>query len=288
MNLIAILALSLPLTASAQRIAQDRGDQPLYQNVRILVKDLGSDREIATVRPGGTVTLREGERVRLILMADRPGRGREVAYPETQFTEAEPGRGWVRVIRNNVDNANATVKIERPSNPGRNRAEILRYRIVENVGIPSSLREGTITIQVEPTSAAGQAPGTSAQQARNLTSRLYKAILMRDMDEAGARAHINSIANGGYPALIQVAERIADSDESRIRVYEREGVCNQQRLLSMYKNLLGLSASQIDRAQWDTDLRRMNEGKIDEVVLAMVRSNRFQELHDVRSRVVRY
>ena len=284
LSLIAVLALLCPLAA----FAQVRVDGGLYQDIRIVVKDLGSDREIATVRPGGTITLREGQRVRLIMTADRPGRGRTIAYPETEFTEAEPGRGWVRVTRTNVDNANATVKIERPSNATpqaiRNRAETLRYRIVENIGIPSNLREGTITIRVEPTSAE-----TSTQQARSLTASLYKAILMRDMDEAGAKAHINSIASGGYPALIQVAERIAESDESRIRVYEREGVCNQQRLLSMYKNLLGLNASQIDRDQWTTDLRRMNEGKIDEVVLAMVRSNRYQELHDLDvERVVRY
>lgn len=290
LSLIAILVLLSPLTASAQRIAQDsdRADQGLYQNIRILVKDLGSDREIASVRPGGTITLREGQRVRLIMTADAPGRGRDIAYPETEFTETDPGRGWVRVTRTNVDNANATVKIERPRNATRNRSETLRYRIIENIGIPSSLREGTITIQVEPTAASGQAPGASTQQARNLTASLYKAILMRDMDEAGAKPHINSIVSGGYPALIQVAERIAESDESRIRVYEREGVCNQQRLLSMYKNLLGLSSSQIDRDQWTTDLRRMNEGKIDEVVLAMVRSNRFKEMHDIEERVVRY
>ena len=292
LSLIAVLAMLCPLTVSAQRIAQDsdraRADQGLYQNIRIVVRDLGSDREIATVRPGGSITLREGQRVRLIMTADAPGRGRDIAYPETEFTEAEPGRGWVRVTRTNVDNANATVKIERPRNATRHRGETLRYRITENIGIPSSLREGTITIQVEPTSVSDQTPAATTQQARNLTSRLYKAILMRDMDEAGARPHITSIVSGGYPALVQVAERIAESDESRIRVYEREGVCNQQRLLSMYKNLLGLSSSQIDRDQWTTDLRRMNEGKIDEVVLAMVRSNRFKELHDLQERVVRY
>lgn len=283
LSLIAVLALLCPLTVSAQRIAQDRGDQGLHQNIRIVVKDLGSDREIATVRPGGAIMLREGQRVRLIMTAERPGRGKGTVYPETEFAEAAPGRGWVRVTRTNVDNANATVEIQRPGNPAQNRAEVLRYRIVENIGIPSNLREGSITIRVEPTSAEA-----STQQARRLTASLYKGILMRDMDEAGAKAHINSIASGGYPALIQVAERIAESDESRIRVYEREGVCNQQRLLSMYKNLLGLNASQIDRAQWDTDLRRMNEGEIDDVVLAMVRSGRFQELHGLQERVVRY
>ncbi|HEX6865181.1 MAG TPA: hypothetical protein VF414_20290, partial [Thermoanaerobaculia bacterium] len=139
-----------------------------------------------------------------------------------------------------------------------------------------------------PTSAAGSTSATTRQQARDLTNRLYQGILMRNLDETGARGHIDSIAKGGYPALIQVAERIAESDESRIAVYEREGVCNQQRLLSMYKNLLGLSASQIDREQWEEDLRRMNAGDIDAVVTGMVRSPRFQQLHNLERMAIRY
>jgi hypothetical protein len=225
------------------------------------------------------------------MTADHPGQ-KGLIYPETEFTEADPGRGWVRVTKTNVDNANATLRIVRPSGTTRTRTETLSYRIVESGigGMPDSLRQGTINVRVEPMAAAGAAP-TSAptrQQARDLTNRLYQAILMRNLDETGARGHIDNIAKGGYPALIQVAERIAESDESRIAVYEREGVCNQQRLLSMYKNLLGMTASQIDREQWEEDLRRMNEGDIDAVVAGMVRSPRFQQLHNLERMAIRY
>jgi hypothetical protein len=221
------------------------------------------------------------------MTADHPGQ-RGLVYPETEFTETDPGRGWVRVTKTNVENANATLQIVRPSGTNRSRTETLRYRITESIGMPDSLREGTINVRVEPTAASGSSPATSRQQARDLTNRLYQAILMRNLDETGARSHIDSIAKGGYPALIQVAERIAESDESRIAVYEREGVCNQQRLLSMYKNLLGMSAAQIDREQWEEDLRRMNEGQIDAVVAGMVRSPRFQQLHNLERMAIRY
>ena len=77
-------------------------------------------------------------------------------------------------------------------------------------------------------------------------------------------------------------------DESRIGVYEREGVCNQQRLLAMYKNLLGLSADQIDREQWEEDLQRMNAGQIDAVVVGMVRSPRFQQFNNLQRMAIRY
>ena len=233
-GLLAMLLLLSPWAATAQ-VGRLNAQGP-YQTVEIQVKDLESEQVIATVRPGGTITLREGQRVRLIMTADHPGQ-RGVVYPETEFTEADPGRGWVRVTRTNVDNANATLRVVRPSGTTRTRTETLRYRIVENIGMPDSLRQGTVNVRVEPASTSSSS-ATTRQQARDLTGKLYQAILMRNLDETGARTFVDSIAKGGYPALIQAAERIAESDESRIGVYEREVVCNQQRLLSMYKNLL--------------------------------------------------
>lgn len=285
--LFAMLWMLSPLAAFAQARNFNAQGQGPYQDIQIQVKDLDSDQVITTVQPGGTITLREGQRVRLIMTADHPGQ-KGIIYPETEFTEADPGRGWVRVTRTNVDNANATLRIVRPSGTNRSRTETLSYRIVENIGIRDSLRQGTINVRVEPAAGSSSTTAPTRQQARDLTNRLYQAILMRNLDETGARAYVDSIAKGGYPALIQVAERIAESDESRIGVYEREGVCNQQRLLAMYKNLLGLSASQIDREQWQEDLSRMNAGQIDAVVTAMVRSPRFQQLHNLERMAIRY
>lgn len=287
-SLVAVLLLLCPLAVFAQ--ARNFNAQGPYQDVQIQVKDLESEEIIATVRPGGTVTLREGQRVRLIMTANLPGQ-RGLVYPETEFTEADAGRGWVRVTRTNVDNANATLRIVRPRGATGTRTETLSYRIVESLGVggmPDSLRQGTINVRVEPAAASGSSPAATRQQARDLTNKLYQAILMRNLDETGARTHIDNIANGGYPALIQVAERIAESDESRIRVYERQGVCNEQRLLSLYKNLLGLSAEQIDREQWERDLARMRDGQLDAVVVGMVRSPRFQQLHNLERMAIRY
>lgn len=294
-GLMAMLLLLSPLALFAQARSLDAQDsQDRYQDiqiqhdVQIQVKDLDSDRVIATVQPGGTITLREGQRVRLIVTADHPGRGKGLVYPETEFVETEPGRGWVRVTRTNVENANATLEAVRPSSARRSRTETLRYRITEDIGLPSSLRQGTVLVRVEPATGSGSAPATTSQQARDLTRRLYQAILMREPDASGSRRYVESITSGGYPALVQVAEQLAKSDESHIRVYEREGVCNEQRLLSLYKNLLGLSANQIDREQWDADLRRLSAGQIDAVVAGMVRSTRFQQLHNLERVAIRY
>ena len=287
LSLAAIVALLLPLGVLAQKSTNAQGP---YHDVRIVVKDLENNQEIGSIQPGGSFTLREGQRVRLIMTADHPGRGKGTVYPETEFTETEPGRGWVRVTRTNVENANATVEIVRPGNTNRNRTETLRYRITENIGLPNNLRQGSITIRVEPAASSGSSPlpTTGNTRASQLTNTLYRAILMRDMDTAGAQTYINSIASGGYNELVFVAQQIAQSEESRIRLYE-QGRNNQQRLAALYQHLLGMGSNQIDSAQWEADLRRLNDGKIVDVVLDMVRSERFQDFHNVDERTgIRY
>ncbi|MFP5286250.1 MAG: hypothetical protein ACLGI9_10975, partial [Thermoanaerobaculia bacterium] len=167
----------------------------------------------------------------------------------------------------------------RPSNTDRNRTETLRYQITENVGIPNNLRQGSITVHVQPVSAAsGSAPGayTHGGTARNLANVLYRAILLRDMDPSG-QPYVDRISSGGYDELVKIADEMARSEESR----ERLEATTDERLRSLYQHLLGLNSSQVDREQWNYDLRRLSEGKIADVVRDMVRSDRFQDVHDV-------
>lgn len=279
--LVALLVLLSPLAVFAQKSARAQGP---YHDVEIQVKDLNSGEVIDTVEPGGTITLTEGQRVRLIMAAIHPGRGQGTYYPETQFTETEPGRGWVRVTRTSTENASATLETVRPSNTNRNRTETLRYQITENVGIPNNLRSGSITVHVEPVTAVGQVPVTGARTARELTNVLYRSILLREFDPAG-EPYVNRIADRGYSELVKIAEEIARSDESR-----RVTVSNEQRLTALYQNLLGLTSSQIDQRQWNADLNRLSQGRLAEVVVDMVQSERFQDVHnvDVNTAITRY
>ena len=278
-GLVALLVLLSPLAAFAQKSARAQGP---FHDVQIVVKDLSTGQEIGSVRPGGSVTLTEGQKVRLILTAYHPGQGKGAYYPETVFTETEPGRGWVRVTRTSQENSSATVEIVRPGNNNRNMTETLNYRITETAGIPNDLRQGSILIRVEPLSAMGSVPpvtsGSSAT-AQDLTNLLYRAILLRDMDPSG-QPYVDRIARGGYPELVKVADEMARSEESRVRVYEN-GVSREQRLLTLYQGLLGLNQSQIDQSQWRTDLSRLAAGRIAEIVSDMVRSQRFQDAHDL-------
>lgn len=274
----AVVALLVPLAGQAQ------GGRDAYSDVRIVVKDLSSNEEIGEINPGGSFDLPEGSKVRLIMRLYTPRQGGVSArpiYPRTQFTEGTPGRGGVRITATNVENANATLEILRlrDNAPQRKRSELIRYQISDNEGrVPDRLEKGSFVINVG--TAPNQGQDAASRRAEELIRVLYRGILLREPDQ-GARNTIRDIQRGGYNALVQSAVGIADSDESRIRLYEKEGVCGEKRLLSLYKNLLGVESSQIDRRQWDANLRRMNNGELSRVVEEMVRSDRFRSRYSL-------
>lgn len=261
---------------------QAQSGRNAYSDVRIVVKDLSNNEEIGEVNPGGSFDLPEGSKVRLIMRLYAPGQGASSRpiYPRTQFTEGTPGRGGVRITATNEVNANATLEVLqlRDNAPQRDRSELIRYQISDPEGrIPDRLERGSFLVNVATESASQDA---ASRRAEELTRALYRGILMRDPDE-GARGTIRDIRRGGYNALVEAAVEIADSDESRIRLYEKDGVCGEKRLLALYKNILGVDSSRIDRQQWDFDLRRLNNGDIAKVVEDMVRSERFRSRYSL-------
>lgn len=281
-TLMSVVALTLlfPFVGQAQ------GGRDAYTDVRVMVKDLSTNQEIGEIPPGGSFDLPDGAKVRLIMRAYAPGRGSDSRpiYPPTTYSEGNPGRGGVRITATNEENANATLELIRlPESAQRVRSELIRYQISDPDGrIPNNLERGSVTINVVPatTSTPVGSSDPVVRRAEELTRVLYQAILLRDPDQ-GARGTIDSIQRGGYDALVQAAVDIASSDESRIRLYQESGVTNERRLLALYKNLLGLDSSQIDRGQWDSDLRRLSNGQVAEVVNDMVRSERFRSRYSL-------
>jgi hypothetical protein len=273
----AIMALLCPLMAPpAEAQSSSRGN---IGAVEILVRDLNTRQELGTVEPGGTITLPEGAHVRINMTAIPTGSRRNVLYPATEFTDLN--RTGVRITRSSEENAAADLDILPMRNP--ERVQRIQFRITDP-WVPVNLRTGSFNIRVVP---EGERIGSSSywngDRARDLTRTLYRAILMREPDR-DASGTIRAIQRGGYEALVDAAVDLADSDESRIQVYERENVCNQQRLLSLYKNLLGLSADQISRSQWDADLRRLERGDIGQVVESLLRSDQFRSRYDITAR----
>lgn len=276
----ALVGLLCPILAQPT-LAQSASRNPNIGEVRIVIRDISTRRDVATVRNGETISIPEGMRVRLIMTALPTGSSRGPYYPETEFSDRS--QGGVRIVRSNEENSTADLEIlsyRNNARRNRDRVETIQYRIDET-WVPSNLRAGSFQIVVGPAdSEVDLVQGWSAQQARELTAMLYRGILMREPD-TGANGTVSAIQRGGYDALVKAAVGIAESDESRIRVYEKQGICNEQRLLAMYKNFLGISSDRIDRRQWEADLRRMREGEIDQVVESLLASDRFRSRYDV-------
>jgi hypothetical protein len=267
-------------TVLATMAAAQGNSKPNIGQVQIVVKDIASKQDIGTVVPGGSIELPAGTRVRLIMEALPTGNARGAVYPATTFTDVS--RGGVTITRSNTENSTADLMIAHSK--GSSRTETIRYQITDT-WVPANLRTGSFTIRVTPGSAAvaGEATGVfESSRAEQLTRLLYQGILLRDLD-SGARGTIDSIARGGYDALVNAAVGIANSEESRVRLASTPA---EQRLASMYRAFLGLDRGQADSRQWDADLRLMNEGRIADVVSGIVQSDRFRERNNLAG--VRY
>lgn len=283
----AVVALLCPLLAApAEAQSQNR---PNIGSVQILIREIGTRTEIARINPGETVTLPEGARVRINLMALPTGSGNP-RYPATEFTDV--GRGGTRITRSSQENAAADLEIVATKNF--NRVETIRYRVLED-WVPANLRTGSFSIRVS--GDAVNAPGASTggwsnnpggawtgtwtgDQALQLTNALYQGILMRSVDD-GAAGTAEAIRRDGFEGLVRAAVGIANSEESRSRIYQDRQVSNEQRLTSLYRNLLGLEPSQVARSQWESDLSRLNNGQIGQVVEGLLRSDRFRSRYAV-------
>jgi hypothetical protein len=194
-------------------------------------------------------------------------------YPATRYSDQ--GRGGVNITRSNPDNATVDLDVGN----GTGGREAIGFEIYDE-RIPREMRRGTVYIRVGRSSGStggGDWSGGSSRGAE-LTRMLYQAILLREPDR-GARGTIESIDRGGYTALVRAAEGIADSDESRVRIYENGNVTNERRLISLYRNFLGLDPDDVNRSAWDRDLRRLHDGRIADVVADIVRSERFRSRH---------
>jgi hypothetical protein len=261
------LLLSLVLSLScAAAFAQGRINQ-----LEIVVKDIGAQQDLTSVEPGGTVELERGGPVRLIMTATYAN-GKTI-YPATRYSDQS--RGGVNITRSNPDNATVDLDVGN----GTGGREAIGFEIYDE-RIPVQMRRGTVYIRVGRSSgghggSAGGGWSGGSSRGAELTRMLYQAILLREPDR-GARGTIESIDRDGYTALVRAAEGIADSDESRVRLYENGNVTNERRLISLYRNLLGLDPDDVNRSTWDRDLRRLRDGRIADVVSDMVRSERFR------------
>jgi hypothetical protein len=249
--------------------------QGRINRLQIVIKDISSHEDIATVEPGGTVDVPRGGPVRVIMSAFYSS-GKTI-YPVTTYSD--PKRGGVGISRGNAENGAVDLDLSQASGE----REQFNFLIADD-RIPGDMRRGTFYIRVVRSSGGpheGEEHGREHEsRGARLTRMLYQAILLRDPDP-GAAGTIRSIEEGGYEAVVRAAEGIADSDESRVRIYENGSVTHERRLISLYRNLLDMDASEVNRTTWDRDLHRLSDGQIAAVVRDIVHSDRFRaRVHD--------
>jgi hypothetical protein len=281
-----LLTFLMCLVLTATVFAQ--GNKPNVGAVEIVIKDISTKEDIATVQPGGTVELPGGSRVRLIMSALPTGSARGPVYPATTFTDASQAKGGVTITRSNSENSTADLLLSNVKSG--NRTETIRYQITDT-WVPANLRTGSFSVRVVPgpatstgsVSTGGTSTSTDVStRAEELTRLLYQGILLRDPDP-GAQGSIDAIRTGGYDALVKVATGIADSEESRDRL---SATPPEQRLASLYQILLGIDRNQADAQQWQADLNLLSQGRFREVVLRIVQSDRFRQRNNLAG--VRY
>jgi hypothetical protein len=276
--LTVLLTAVTALTAVAAQ-AQTSGDRPRdrpgdrrgqrIEDIRVAVWTPREHSETALLRDGETLRLEEGQTVILRVVApDKTNPASERVYLAARYSVE---RGDDRVSLHDADIQKGWVELTaREGRRDRRDPVVVRWELAERALLEEpGLARGAIRVEVEP------GPYRYGEEA---VAELYRGILLREPD-AGARGWVERVSRGGYAELLAVAQAIAESRESEIEVYTR-GACNQQRLIALYRNLLGVEPAALDQGRWRAELDRMGRGDIAGVVLDIVRSPAYRERHE--------
>jgi hypothetical protein len=245
---------------------------PTVRNVRIAVIDPATGDELGVLTPGQEIALAPGEQRIFRLFTEDRAQGRltlggnfglgPTASP-LQIV-GTPGRGEVRI---QLDDAAVGQRFP------------LGWKLGDQIPVSDeALRLGRIMVRVVSTPGVGTAPILQypGRVPATVVTVLYRAILMRDPEAGGASGSIDDIARNGYDGVLRVANTIANSEESRSRIYVDRNVTNEQRLEALYRELLGMRRTDVSASQWESDLVQLGRGNIAGVVDAIVRSEQFR------------
>jgi hypothetical protein len=268
---IALCALAIALATQAPTAAQLPVPEPVTQ-VRVAVWEPETRFEQLNVVAGEPVPVTVGEPVMLRLFQPATDQ-HDRAYLSGSYS-VETGQGLVELSQHEPDRGVVVVTVPVQHGAAAVEGQIsLRYQLHE--GVPVARRHlvsGDIPLQV---SMPPQAPPQA--QAVELVEALYRGILLRDADPEGRDPRARRIAEGGYPAIVEVAREIAASRESQIDVPQRATA--EERLLALYTEILQRDREEIDVAGFRGHLERIRDGEITEVVTGMVRSAEFRHVH---------
>jgi hypothetical protein len=255
------------------------GQEPRIVELRVWVQDMHTKEDLDFLAPGSTLYMEPGDKVRLRIQAIPQGEYRRPRYPRARWT---PAGSQQEVVFSEFDERVGTVVVEaRRYNP--NVRSGVRFQLLERMDLVRGVNpNGGLTIEVQQGHGGGYQggggygnPGQNATQGENVVRALYRSILMREAEPQAVTNGARDIDYGGFEAAVRAAHNIANSRESRIEVYAR-GYTNEQRLLALYEELLGLDRGRINPRSWEENLRMMANGDIVGVVNYMVRTEEFR------------
>lgn len=264
---------------SAQPAAAQTPDT--VRSVRIAIVDPSSGDELAVLNPDQEITLIPGEEVLVRTFEPIASRRSDRRTLAATFGFG-PSPTALEVVSSTPERGEALIRLN-DATPGQ-RLHI-GYKLADRLTLANSgMQLGRILVRVAApgsrsvtgaqSSVGGIGLGQYSTPADAVINALYRGILLRDPD-AGAAGARDELVRNGYDAVRRVAGNIANSEESRYRLYDN-GTTNVRRLEALYSNLLGWSRADVGRDRWDSDLAEINRGNIAGVVDAIVRSQQFR------------
>lgn len=281
---IAGAALLALVSASMPAQGQDRRKfEFVLEGVRV---DGVLPEGVATQRldPDDTGYLRAGEerKVRAVLGHT----SNDAQHPATRYRVTAGGR-YLTITSTNEKHGEAVIE-----GLGQGVAT-LSWEVVEP-GLRLAARSGRLQIRVQPAEQVvdeepvaeppyhGPSDSTLQGRANEVVRGLYRGILLRDPDPSSV-GYVQTIQRSSWSGLQSVAQTMAESNESRRDVYSREGVGNEERLVVLYRELLGYSEDDIPEDDWNYQLRQLESRQYAEVVLEMLRQPAFRTRFGIRA-----
>jgi len=266
---------------AAQSLAAQSVDT--VRSVRIAIVDPSSGDELAVLNPDQEITLIPGEEVLVRTFEPIAGKRSDRRTLAATFGFG-PAPTALEVVSNSPERGEAVIRLNEATAGQRLH---IGYKLADRLTLANAgMQLGCILVRVaapgstsvtgaqSSTGIGGIGLGHFSRPADAVVSALYRGILLRDPDPDAAGAR-DELARNGYDAVRRVAGNIANSEESRYRLYDN-GTSNVQRLEALYSNLLGWSRSDVGRERWDSDLAELNRGNVAGVVDAIVRSQQFR------------
>ena len=268
------------LAAAALFAAQPLAAQDTVRSVRIAVVDPSSGNELAVLGPDQEITLIPGEEV--LLRAFEPVSNRRFDRRTLPATFGfGPAPTALEILSSSPERGEARVRLNEATAGQRLH---VGYRLGERLTLADpGMQLGRILVRVASAGATsvtgsqystGTDLGQFSRPADAVVAALYRGILLREPDPGAAGAR-DDLARHGYDSVRRVAANIANSEESRVRLYD-SGVSNVRRLEALYGHLLGWSRADVGIERWESDLAEIERGNLAGVVDAIVRSQQFR------------